>query len=70
MLEVTVNGERHELADGATVADAVRAAGAPADGRGIAAAVDGEVIPRGAWNETQLRTGQQLEVLQAVQGGR
>ena len=70
MLEVTVNGERRELADGATVADAVRAAGAPADGRGIAAAVDGEVVPRGAWESTGLGAGQELEVLQAVQGGR
>ncbi len=69
MLEVTINGERRELSDGATVADAVVAAGAPEGGRGVAVAVDGEVVSRGAWEETLLHGGQELEVLQAVQGG-
>jgi thiazole synthase len=47
-LKVTLNGEPQELPDGATVADAVEAVGASAAGRGVAAAVDGEVIPRGS----------------------
>ena len=46
MPTVTLNGESPALPDGATVADAVEAAGAPADGRGVAVAVDGEVVPR------------------------
>jgi sulfur carrier protein len=69
MTAVTLNGERRELPDAATVDDAVRAAGAPDGGRGVAVAVDGEVVPRGAWEETRLDDGQQVEVLQAVQGG-
>jgi len=68
-LTVTLNGESRELADGATVADAVAAAGAPSDGRGVAAAVEGEVIPRGAWTAHRLAAGDRVEVLQAVQGG-
>jgi sulfur carrier protein len=68
-LAVTLNGERRELADGATVADAVAATGAPSDGRGVAAAVDGEVIPRGAWASHALAADDRVEVLQAVQGG-
>ena len=47
----------------------MRAAGAPDDGRGVAVAVDGEVVPRGAWTTTEVREGQQVEVLRAVQGG-
>jgi sulfur carrier protein len=66
---VILNGERHELSPAATVEDAVRAAGAPEGGRGVAVAVDGEVVPRGRWARTELRDGQQVEVLQAVQGG-
>jgi sulfur carrier protein len=65
---VTLNGERRELRDPATVEVAVLATGAP-DGRGVAVAVDGEVIPRGAWATTEVRDGQQIEVLRAVQGG-
>ena len=65
---VHVNGERRELPDGSTVDAAVREAGAPA-ARGVAVAVDGEVVPRGEWESTGLREGQQVEVVRAVQGG-
>jgi sulfur carrier protein len=68
MTAVTINGERRELGDGATIDVAVRAAGAP-DGRGVAVALDGEVVPRGEWATTEVREGQQVEVLHAVQGG-
>jgi sulfur carrier protein len=68
-LKVIVNGELRELPDGATVADAVEAVGAPADGRGVAAAVDGEVVPRGTWESHALSSDDRVEVLQAVQGG-
>jgi sulfur carrier protein len=68
-LSVIVNGQPLELPDGATVADAVRAVGAPEDGRGVAAAVDGEVVPRGQWPLRPLAADDRVEVLQAVQGG-
>ena len=68
MTVITINGERRELDDGATVEAAVRAAGAP-DGRGVAVALDGEVVPRREWAITEIRDGQQVEVLRAVQGG-
>jgi sulfur carrier protein len=68
-LKVTLNGELRDLPDGATVADAVEAVGAPADGRGVAAAVDGEVVPRGSWGSHALTPDDRVEVLQAVQGG-
>jgi sulfur carrier protein len=66
---VWVNGEQRVLPTGATVAEAVAAVAAAADGRGIAAAVEGEVVPRDRWHETQLADGQRVEVVQAVQGG-
>ena len=69
MIAVTINGDPRELDDGATVAVAVRASGAPADGRGVAVALDGEVVPRGSWERTTISAGQEIEVLQAVQGG-
>ena len=68
MTVVTLNGERRELREPATVEVAVLATGAP-DGRGVAVAVDGEVVPRGEWSTTEVREGQQVEVLRAVQGG-
>jgi sulfur carrier protein len=66
---VLINGERRELPDDATVETAVLAVGAPEGGRGVAVALEGEVVPRGAWSSTAVREGQRLEVLHAVQGG-
>jgi sulfur carrier protein len=68
-MRVVLNGTDHELQEPATVADAVRESGAPAEGRGVAVAVDGEVVPRGEWASATLAEGQRVEVLQAVQGG-
>jgi sulfur carrier protein len=65
---VTLNGELRDLHEPATVEAAVLATGAP-DGRGVAVAVDGEVVPRGEWATTEVREGQLVEVLRAVQGG-
>jgi sulfur carrier protein len=64
---VMVNGTERELADGSTVADALAAIDAPP--RGIAVALDGEVVPRADWTETVLPPGGRIEVLTAVQGG-
>ena len=68
-MNVVLNGDRRELRDGALLADAIAASGAPADRRGVAVAVDGEVVPRGEWDQTRLADGARVEVLQAVQGG-
>ena len=68
-MEVFLNGVQRDLGDGAKVRDAVVAAGAPDEGRGVAVALDGEVVPRGRWDEQTLADGQRIEVVQAVQGG-
>jgi sulfur carrier protein len=66
---VVLNGEPRRLPPGATLELAVREAGAPDGGRGVAVAVDGEVVPRAEWPSTALSEGQRVEVLTAVQGG-
>jgi thiazole synthase len=68
-MRIELNGEPHELATGATLAEAVRLSGADEDGRGLAVALDGEVVPRTQWTSTPLRDGQAVEVLAAIQGG-
>ena len=50
---VTLNGEPRALPDGSTVAQAV--AELTAAPSGVAAAVNGEVVPRGSWAATPLR---------------
>jgi thiazole synthase len=68
-VKVELNGEAVALPDGATVAGAIEASGAAAERRGVAVAVDGEVVPRSEWEATRLREGQRIEVLAAIQGG-
>jgi sulfur carrier protein len=66
-MTVTVNGDQRELAPGTTLADLV-AQLVPAV-RGVAAALNGEVVPRRAWLGTPLADGAVVEVVTAVQGG-
>lgn len=66
---VTLNGRPAELPDGASVVAAVRAAGAGEAERGLAVALDGEVVPRSEWERRALADGARVEVLRAVQGG-
>jgi sulfur carrier protein len=66
---VSVNGRPRELPPGATVASVVALLTSAPDGRGVAVAVEGEVVPRGAWSATQLADGARVEVVAAVQGG-
>ena len=66
-VQVKLNGEPRELPGGSTLAQAVaELTAAPA---GVAAAVNGDVVPRGSWSSTVLRDGDQVEVVTAVQGG-
>ena len=68
-MRIELNGEEREVREGATVAELVEAAGAEPGARGVAVALDGEVVPRSAWPETPVGTGQRVEVLEAIQGG-
>jgi sulfur carrier protein len=66
---VQVNGKPAELPDEATVADAVKAVGIDGERRGVAVAVDGEVVRSADWERTPLLERQAVEVVRAVQGG-
>jgi sulfur carrier protein len=68
-VRVVVNGEERELTEGATVADLVSQSADGQSRRGIAVAVDAEVVPRSAWERTALSEGQKVELLSAIQGG-
>jgi sulfur carrier protein len=68
-MTIELNGERVEVAADASVGDAVERARADAERRGIAVAVDGQVVPRSAWDATRLSEGQRVEVVGAIQGG-
>jgi sulfur carrier protein len=66
---ILLNGEQCELVDGATVLAALDRLGVEPGARGVAVAVDGEVVPRAAWESFPLPAGARVEILKAMQGG-
>jgi sulfur carrier protein len=68
-IQVTINGEALSLESGATIASALGELGVREGGRGVAVALDGEVVPRAQWAAAHIPNGARLEVVVAVQGG-
>jgi sulfur carrier protein len=64
---IIINGEPSDIAPGITVAALLDELDVPS--RGVAVAVDAEVVPRGAWPAFAIADGARVEVLIAVQGG-
>jgi sulfur carrier protein len=68
-MNVTINGEPRRLQPGATVASVIELLDVAPGARGVAVALDGEVVARGRWAETELHDGALMEVVAAIQGG-
>ncbi|MDQ7799893.1 MAG: sulfur carrier protein ThiS [Armatimonadota bacterium] len=63
-VQVWLNGQPRQVPEGSTLADLL---GEPVPG--VAAAVNGEVVPRQRWRVHRLQEGDRVEFVQAVQGG-
>jgi sulfur carrier protein len=68
-MNLVVNGRPAVLEEPSTIAEALARLGWDPAGRGIAVAVNGEVVPRPAGPTTSLAEADRVEVLGAVQGG-
>ena len=66
-MEIVINGEARQVAEGTSLDAAVALLFAAAGG--VAAAVNGEVVRRASWAATRLSPGDRVEVVTAVQGG-
>jgi sulfur carrier protein len=66
---IVLNGERAELQPGETLAGVLAGLGLTVQAQGVAVAVDGEVVPRAAWDTFALAQDARVEVLTAMQGG-
>jgi sulfur carrier protein len=66
---IYLNGDPHDGGSDQTVADVLRLLDVGRDARGVAVAVDGEVVPRARWSTFALADGARVEVLTAMQGG-
>lgn len=68
-MSAIVNGAPRPVERGTTVADLIAELGHDPGGRGVAAAVNGEVVPRSAWGSTAVSDGDRVEILAAIGGG-
>ena len=69
-VNITVNGEAQTLPVGSTLAGLLRAHDLdPTAARGVAVAVNDEIVRQAAWAETPLAPGDRVEIVTAKQGG-
>ena len=66
---VTINGERRELPSSATVASVVELLDVAPAARGVAVALNGEVVTRAQWPQTEVQDGARIEIVAAIGGG-
>lgn len=66
-VRVVLNGEPVGVASGVTVGELVDSF--ERGRRGIAVAVNGDVVPRAVWDAHRLAEGNDVEILTAAQGG-
>ncbi len=71
-MRIELNGKSVEVDEQTTVSELIGLVGdgrIPEDHRGLAVALDGEVVPRSQWDATVPRPGAAVEVVAAIQGG-
>jgi sulfur carrier protein len=66
-MTITLNGSPREIADGTTLDQLVAVFSLP--DRGVALAMNSEVVPRSAWAKTRLTPDARVEVVTASKGG-
>ncbi len=69
IIQIKINGQVLSHARGVTLAAVLAAQGIDSSRRGLAAALDGEVVPRQIWAETVLKDGSRLDIVIAAPGG-
>ncbi len=67
MITITLNGKPREIELEMTVTTLLETLAVTP--QQVAVALNGEVVPRGAWGEAMVRDGDTVEVVRAVGGG-
>jgi len=68
LVTLQINGESRDFADGITLAALIAQLGSKPDR--VAVELNLEIIPRDKWPDTILRTGDRLEIVHFVGGGK
>ena len=68
-MEVMLNGTPRQVADALNLRDLLESLRLPALERGIAVSVNGELVRKAEWNVLALKPSDEIEIVQATQGG-
>jgi len=68
-MEILVNGKPQTLPGAMTLRQFLETLRIPTLERGVAVCLNGEVVRRPEWERTALRARDELEIVQATQGG-
>jgi sulfur carrier protein len=68
-IQIKINGEVQSQPAGVTLAAVLASLGIDSSRRGLAVALEGEVVPRQTWVETVLKDGSRLDIVIAAPGG-
>lgn len=68
-MKLIVNGEEKSEEGVRTVSDLLHRLGIGKETRGVAVALNDEVVPRSKWENTPLGDNDRIEIIHAVQGG-
>lgn len=66
-MNLTLNGEARVVSEGSTLADLVAELGL--DGRKVAVELNLEIVPRSAYQVTQVADGDRIEIVHFIGGG-
>ncbi len=68
-MQLIVNGQKQSVDDASTLLDLLIEMNFKAEQKGIAVAVNAEVIARAMWADMRLCNGDRVDIIHAVQGG-
>lgn len=68
-MQLAVNGQIRSVVDASTLVDLLTAMDLCPAQKGIAIAINAEVIARARWATTRLCNGDRVDIIHAVQGG-
>lgn len=69
VMEIKVNGETRDIAASPTLLEFLQSLNLPSLDRGVAVCVNGEVVRRAEWPQTVVNPHDELEIVNAAQGG-
>lgn len=68
-MRIKLNGEDKDVEEGISIRDLLIDLAHDPDRRGIAVAVNAEIVVRAKWSSTRLGGGDRVDIIAAVQGG-